>query len=49
VQTGEGELVVEIPQVREAAEPFVSKLFYRWHHKRLLRTDGGCPDRRGTS
>jgi len=39
VQSGEGELVVEIPQVREAAEPFVSKLFYRWHHKRLLRTD----------
>jgi transposase-like protein len=32
-------LRIEIPQVREAAEPFVSKLFYRWHHKRLLRTD----------
>jgi putative transposase len=29
VQTGEGELEVEIPQVREAAEPFVSKLFPR--------------------
>jgi transposase-like protein len=27
VQTLEGELSVEIPQVREAAEPFVSKLF----------------------
>jgi putative transposase len=27
VQTAEGELEVEIPQVREAAEPFVSKLF----------------------
>jgi putative transposase len=39
VQTGEGELVVEIPQVREAAEPFVSRLFRRWHSKRLLRTD----------
>jgi transposase-like protein len=32
LQTGEGELRVEIPQVRETAEPFVSKLFYRWHH-----------------
>jgi putative transposase len=29
VQTGEGELGIEIPQVREAAEPFVSKLFPR--------------------
>jgi putative transposase len=27
VQTAEGELEVEIPQIREAAEPFVSKLF----------------------
>jgi transposase-like protein len=27
VQTLEGELQVEIPQIREAAEPFVSKLF----------------------
>jgi transposase-like protein len=27
VQTLEGELEVEIPQIREAAEPFVSKLF----------------------
>src|SRR5207237_6624276 len=29
VQTGEGELQVGIPQVREAAEPFVSALFPR--------------------
>src|SRR5919206_2256340 len=29
VQTAEGELEVEIPQVREAAEPFVFKLFPR--------------------
>lgn len=29
MQTAEGELSVEIPQVREAAEPFVSKLFPR--------------------
>jgi transposase-like protein len=26
-------------QVRQAAEPFVSKLFPYWHRKRLLRTD----------
>ena len=37
VQTGEGELSVEIPQVREAAEPFVSKLFPRG--TKLLRTE----------
>src|ERR1700724_1080484 len=37
VQTGEGELSVEIPQVREAAEPFVSKLFPRG--AKLLRTE----------
>ena len=36
VQTAEGELAVEIPQVREAAEPFVSKLFP--HSTKLLRT-----------
>ena len=30
---------IEIPQVREAAIPFVSKLFPKWHCKRLLRTD----------
>jgi hypothetical protein len=28
VQTGEGELRIEIPQAREAAMPFVSKLFF---------------------
>ena len=39
VQTAEGELRIEIPQVREAAAPFVSKLFPKWHCKRLLRTD----------
>ena len=36
VQTAEGELSVEVPQVREAAEPFVSKLFP--HSTKLLRT-----------
>jgi putative transposase len=39
VQTAEGELRIEIPQAREAAMPFVSKLFPKWHCKRLLRTD----------
>jgi putative transposase len=39
VQTAEGELRIEIPQVREAAQTFVSKLFPKWHCKRLLRTD----------
>ncbi len=39
LQTGEGELRIEIPQAREAAIPFVSKLFPKWHCKRLLRTD----------
>src|SRR5438270_6909601 len=39
VQTAEGELRIEIPQVREAAMPFISKLFPKWHCKRLLRTD----------
>ncbi len=38
VQTAEGELRIEIPQVK-AAEPFVSRLFRRGHTKRLLRTD----------
>jgi hypothetical protein len=37
VQTAEGELAVEIPQVHEAAEPFVSKLFPRG--TKLLRTE----------
>jgi transposase-like protein len=37
VQTAEGELEVEIPQVRAAAEPFVSALFPRG--TKLLRTE----------
>jgi len=37
VQTAEGELSVEIPQVRETAEPFVSKLFPC--STKLLRTE----------
>src|SRR5256884_1864498 len=37
MQTGEGELEVGIPQIREAAEPFVSKLFPRG--AKLLRTE----------
>ena len=37
VQTLEGELEVEIPQIREAAEPFVSKLFPC--SARFLRTE----------
>jgi putative transposase len=37
VQTAEGQLEVEIPQVREAAEPFVSRLFPRG--TKLLRTE----------
>ena len=37
VQTAEGQLEVEIPQVRAAAEPFVSKLFPR--RTKLLRTE----------
>src|SRR5437660_2746552 len=37
LQTGEGELEVGIPQVRETAEPFVSKLFPRG--TKLLRTE----------
>ncbi|MCA1700744.1 MAG: IS256 family transposase [Actinobacteria bacterium] len=37
VQTAEGELSVDIPQVREAAEPFVSKLFPRG--TKVLRTE----------
>jgi len=39
LQTAEGELRIEIPQVRESVMPFVSKLFPKWHCKRLLRTD----------
>jgi putative transposase len=37
LQTAEGELEVEIPQVRDAAEPFVSRLFPRG--TKLLRTE----------
>jgi transposase-like protein len=37
VQTAEGELAVEIPQVRQAAETFASKLFPRT--PKLLRTE----------
>jgi putative transposase len=37
LQTAEGELEVQIPQVRDAAEPFVSKLFPRG--TKLLRTE----------
>jgi transposase-like protein len=37
LQAAEGKVVVEIPQVREAAEPFVSKLFPRG--ERFLRTE----------
>ena len=37
VQAAEGEIEVEVPQLREAAEPFTSKLFPR--DKRLLRTE----------
>jgi transposase-like protein len=37
VQTAEGELQVDVPQVREAAEPFVSKLFPC--STKLLRTE----------
>jgi putative transposase len=37
LQTAEGELAVEIPQVRQAAEPFVSKLFPRG--TKLLRSE----------
>src|SRR5437660_727763 len=39
LQTAEGELRIEIPQVRETVLPFVSRLFPKWHCKRLLRTD----------
>jgi putative transposase len=37
LQTAEGELEVQIPQVREAAEPFVSRLFPRG--TKLLRSE----------
>jgi hypothetical protein len=37
VQTAEGKLEIEIPQVREAAETFASKLFPRG--TKLVRTE----------
>jgi hypothetical protein len=46
VQTLEGELEVEIPQVREAAEPFVSKLFCVQHQGAAHRAAAGDGDRR---
>jgi putative transposase len=46
VQTLEGELEVEIPQVREAAEPFVSKLFFVQHEAVAHRAAAGDGDRR---
>jgi Transposase, Mutator family len=41
VQTAEGELSAEIPQVREAAEPFVSNLFPRGRVPLHLPASGG--------
>src|SRR3954451_18662681 len=46
VQTAEGELEVEIPQVREAAEPFVSKLFPPGHQAVAHGAFEGDGDRR---
>jgi hypothetical protein len=46
VQTLEGELKVEIPQVREAAEPFVSKLFPCQHEGVAHGAAAGAGDRR---
>ena len=46
VQTLEGELEVEIPQVREAAEPFVFKLFCVQHEGAAHRAVAGDGDRR---
>jgi len=37
LQTAEGELEIEMPQVRQAAETFASKLFPRT--PKLLRTE----------
>jgi putative transposase len=39
LQTGEGELEIQIPQARHTTVPFVSKLFPKWHCERLFRTD----------
>jgi hypothetical protein len=38
LQTGEGELEIQISQARHTTVPFVSKLFPKWHCKRLFRT-----------
>lgn len=46
VQTLEGELEVEIPQIREAAEPFVSRLFSVQHEGVAQRAAAGDGDRR---
>jgi len=46
VQTLEGELEVEVPQVREAAEPFDSKLFPRATKVLAHRAAAGDVDRR---
>ena len=46
VQTAEGELEVEIPQVREAAETFAPKLFPRGHQAGPHRAFEGVGDRR---
>jgi hypothetical protein len=46
VQTAERELSVEIPQVREAAEPFVSKLFPRADEVAAHRAASGNGGRR---
>ena len=39
LHTGEGEVEIQIPQARHTTVPFVSKLFPKWHCKRLFRTD----------
>jgi Transposase, Mutator family len=46
VHTLEGELEVDIPQVRAAAEPFVSKLFFVQHQGVAHRAVAGDGDRR---
>ena len=48
LQTGEGELEIQIPQARHTTVPFVSELFPKWHCKRAAE-DGsadGVGDRR---
>jgi putative transposase len=46
LQTAEGDLELEIPQVREAAEPFTSKLFPIRHKDDAHRAAQGHGDRR---